>query len=72
MKLVSRPGKIGDEFVGACLRGVFDWVAILCDNRGGGVDRGFCSAPFQVEGFVPSCLICVPNIHRPVLGTPKW
>ena len=31
--------------------------AAVCDERGGGVDRGFGSAPFQVEGCVPSDII---------------
>ena len=32
-------------------------MAVLCDERGGGVHRGFGSAPFQVEGCVPSFFI---------------
>ena len=35
--------------------GGVDWAAVLRDERGGGIDRGFGSAPFQVEGYVHSC-----------------
>ena len=55
MKWVSQAWKRGGEFGGACLRGGFDGAAVLRDERGGGVDFGFGSAPFQVEGCVPSC-----------------
>ena len=49
--------KVGSELGGACLRGGVGGPATLCDERGGGVDRGFSLAPFQVEGCVPSCFI---------------
>ena len=57
MKWVSQARKGGGEFRGACLQGGVDGAAVICDERGGGVDRGFGSAPFQVEGCVPSCFI---------------
>ena len=42
------------EFGGDCLQGVVDRAAVLRDERGGGVYRGFGLAPFQVEVCVPS------------------
>ena len=57
MKWVSRARKGGGEFRGACLRGGVDGAAVIHDERGGGVDRGFGSALFQVKGCVPSCFI---------------
>ena len=35
-------------------RGGVDGPGVLCDERGGGVGRGFGSAPDHVEGLVPS------------------
>ena len=55
MKWVSQAHKGGGEFGGACLQGGVDGAAVLRDEHGGGVDRGFGSAPFQVEGCVTSC-----------------
>ena len=55
MKWESRARKGGVELGGACLWGGVDRAAALCDERGGGVSRGFGLAPFQVEGCVPSC-----------------
>ena len=46
----------GGESGGACLWGGVDGVAVLCDDSGGGVDRGFGSVPLHVKGFDPSCL----------------
>ena len=37
--------------------GGIDGSTALCDERGGGVDRGFGLAPFQVEECVLSCFI---------------
>ena len=37
--------------------GAVDMAAALCDKRGGGVDRGFDLALFQVKVCVPSCFI---------------
>ena len=56
MKWESQARKGGGELGGACLRVGVDGTAALRDERGGGVNRGFGSAPFQVEGCVPSCL----------------
>ena len=36
--------------------GGVDGAAVLCDDRGVGVDRGFGLVPFHVEIFEPSCL----------------
>ena len=36
--------------------GGVDGAAVLCDERGGGVDRGFGSVLLHVKGFDPSCL----------------
>ena len=36
--------------------GGVDRAAVLRDQLGGGVDRGFGSVTFHVEGFKPSCL----------------
>ena len=50
----------GGNFGGDCLQVGVDRVAGLCDERGGGVDRGFGTVPFQVEVCVTSCFIrCV-------------
>ena len=57
MKWGSRARKGGGEFRGACLQGGVDGAAVIRDERGGGIDRGFGSAPFQVKGCVPSCFI---------------
>ena len=57
MKWKPRARNGGDELGGACLRGGVDGPAVLCDERKGGVNRGFGLAPFQVEGCVPSCFI---------------
>ena len=57
MKWESRARKVGGELGGACLQGGVDGRAALCDERGGGVNCGFGSAQFQVEGYVPSCFI---------------
>ena len=57
VKWVSQAWKGGDDFGGDFIRGGVDGVAVLRDKRGGGVDRGFGLAPFQVEGCVPSCFI---------------
>ena len=46
----------GGEFGGACLRGGVDGAAVVRDECGGGVDRGFGLVPFHVKGFDPSCL----------------
>ena len=61
----SQARKGGGELGGACLWGGVDGTATLHDKRGGGVDRGFGLAPFQVEGCVLSCFIRM-------LGIPKW
>ena len=53
----SRARKGGGELGGACLWGGVDGVASLHDEHGCGVDRGFGSAPFQVERYVSSCFI---------------
>ena len=53
---VLRAREGGGESGGACLRGGGDGAAVLRDERGGGVDRGFGSVPFHVEVFDPSCL----------------
>ena len=56
VKWESQARKGGVELGGVCLRGGVDGPADLRDHRrGGGVDRGFGSAPFQDEGCVPSC-----------------
>ena len=55
MKEESRARKVGGELGGACLWGGVDGAAALRDEHGGGVDRGFGLAPFQVKGCVPSC-----------------
>ena len=52
----SRAQKGGGEFGGACIWGGVDGEAVLCDERGYGVDRGFGLVPFHIEGFDPSCL----------------
>ena len=57
MKWELRARKGGGELGRARLRGGVDGPAALGDEHGGGVDRGFGSAPFQVEGCVPSCFI---------------
>ena len=57
MKWESQVQKGGGELVGDCLWGGVDGAADLRDERGGGVNRGFGSAPFQVEGCVHSCFI---------------
>ena len=57
VKWESRARKVGVELGGNSLQGGVDRAAALRDERGGGVDRGFGSAPFQVEGCVPSCFI---------------
>ena len=57
MKWESRAQKGGGELGGACLRGGVDGAAALRDKRGGGVDRGFGSAPFHIEECVLSCFI---------------
>ena len=73
MKWKLRARKVGGELGGVRLRGGVDGPGALRDERGGGVDRGFGSAPFQVEGCVPSCFIgCFYSIRRPMLGIPKW
>ena len=60
VKLESRVRKGGGEFGEACLRGGVDGSAALREDPGDGVDRGFGSAPLQVEGCVPSFFIrCV-------------
>ena len=65
----SRARTGGGEFGGACLRGDVDGAAVLRDERGGGVDRGFGLMPFHVEGFEPSCLTkCCPNRIRAANG----
>ena len=46
VKWGSQARKGGGDFGGACLRGVVDGAAVICDKRGGGVDRGFDLAPF--------------------------
>ena len=38
------------------LGGGVDGAVVLCDERGGGVNRGFGLVPFHVKGFDPSCL----------------
>ena len=55
VKRVKRGCKGGGDLGGSFLREGVDGAAVLCDQRGGGVDRGFGLAPFQVEGCVPSC-----------------
>ena len=57
MKWESRARKGGGELGGDCLRGGVDGPAALHVERGGGVNCGFGLAPFQFEGFVPSCSI---------------
>ena len=57
MKWESRAQKGGGELGGDCLRGGVDRPAALRDERRGDVERGFGSAPFQVEGCVPRCFI---------------
>ena len=59
VKWESRARKGRGELGGARLRGFVDGATALCDERGGGVDRGFDSAPFQVKGcqFHPYKLI---------------
>ena len=57
MKWESRARKVGGGLGGACLRRGVDRPAALCDEYGGGVDHGFGSELFQVEGCVPSCFI---------------
>ena len=57
VKWELRAQKGGGELGGARLLGGVDGPTTLCDERGGGVDRRFGSAPFQVEGCVPSCFI---------------
>ena len=57
LKWESKVRKGGGELGEARLRGGVDGPAALRDGRGGGVNRGFGSAPFQVEGCVPSCFI---------------
>ena len=71
VKWESRARKGGGELGGACLHGGVDWAAALCDGHGGGIDRAFGSAPFQVKGCVPSCFIrCFQLIdYRIVNGT---
>ena len=60
MKWESQARKRGGEFGGACLQRGVDGAADLRGDRGGGINRGFGLAPFQVEGCVPSCFIrCV-------------
>ena len=54
MKWRSRAWKGGGVFGGTCLREGVDGAAVICDEHGGGVDRGFGSVPFQVQGCVPS------------------
>ena len=49
--------KGGGGFGGARLGGGVDGPANLYDDRGDVIDRGFGSAPFDVEGCVPSCFI---------------
>ena len=46
----------GGESGVTCLWGGVDGVAVLCDERGGGVDREFGLMPFHVKGLEPSCL----------------
>ena len=55
VKWGSRAQKGGGDFGGSCLRGGVDGEAVLCDEREGGFERGFGSAPFQVEGCIPRC-----------------
>ena len=55
MKWGPRARKGGGELGGDFLRGDVDGAAVLCDDRGGGVNREFGSAPFQVKVCVPSC-----------------
>ena len=58
---MSRRGGVGGareggESVGggARCRGGVDGPGVLRDEQGGGVERGFGSAPVHAEGFVPS------------------
>ena len=53
---VLRAQEGGGESGGACLRGCVDGAAVLRDECGGGVDRGFSLVTFHVEVFEPSCL----------------
>ena len=57
MKWGSQVPKGGGEFIGACLRGVVDGSEVIRDEHRGGVDRGFGSVLFQVEGCVSSCFL---------------
>ena len=53
--LQSREG--GCDSRGACMRGRgVDGVGFFSDERVGGIDSGFGSVLFHVEGFDPSCL----------------
>ena len=55
MKWESQARKGGGAFRGACLQGGVDGATAIHDERGGGVDHGFGSEPFQVEGCAPIC-----------------
>ena len=57
MKWASRALKGGGKVGGDFLWGGVEGAAALRDKHGGGVDHGFGSAPFHVEGCVPSCFI---------------
>ena len=46
----------GGESGGACIWGGVEGAAVLRDDRGGGIDRGFGLVPFHLEGFEPSCI----------------
>ena len=72
VKWESQARKGGGELGGACLWERVYGAAALGENCGGGVDRGFVSAPFQVKVCVPSCSSGVFDSRRPVLGIPKW
>ena len=52
----SRAQKGGGESRGAFIQGGVDGAAVLRDELGGGVNRGFGLVPFHIEGFDPSCL----------------